>query len=371
MKTRSAEAGGTLLGALFVGVLLAMLGGVAMNLAMTETTASACYLEEKRGQALAESGVEQVVAWLTHGDLPLSGGASVPERFTGTADHPDVEFDAARSDDDRVLHDAGTSGSRALSDLGRVVRMRLYGSVRPEGFCTVEVTAESLGGTRRTVSVELGAVRIPPLHAAVQYGVPPVGAGETEGHSYPTVLAHGGEIQESAPGLPPAPWQYQAFKELARRFGTYYVPDREGRLYKDGTMDPSAALAPADVFGSRAVGDQRGLVFVDTLDQKPPTETNLATLALDSSYLEGTFYVNANVVLRPEGQGMTIQGVSHVAGTLRVEGPSRVFGAVTAERGLAGGGLLEVWYNHDLGRGLVRGLPVVFPLRGSWREWGT
>jgi hypothetical protein len=37
---------------------------------------------------------------------------------------------------------------------------------------------------------------------------------------------------------------------------------------------------------------------------------------------------------------------------------------------LTGRGLLEVWYNYDLGRGLVQGLPVVFALSGSWREWG-
>jgi hypothetical protein len=42
-----------------------------------------------------------------------------------------------------------------------------------------------------------------------------------------------------------------------------------------------------------------------------------------------------------------------------------------AERGLTGGGILEVWYNHDLSRGLVQGLPVVFPLRGTWREGGN
>jgi hypothetical protein len=42
-----------------------------------------------------------------------------------------------------------------------------------------------------------------------------------------------------------------------------------------------------------------------------------------------------------------------------------------AERGLVGSGLLEVWYDADLGRGLVRGLPMVFPVPGTWREWGS
>ncbi|MEK6603438.1 MAG: hypothetical protein AABY69_03430, partial [Nitrospirota bacterium] len=115
MKTRGAESGGVLIGALLIGLLLAMLGGVAMNLAMTEASASARHMEEKNGLLLAESGVEQVVSWLTHGDLPLPGGAPVPDRFTGTADRPDVELDAARPDEKQILRGIGAGAYRALA----------------------------------------------------------------------------------------------------------------------------------------------------------------------------------------------------------------------------------------------------------------
>ena len=133
----------------------------------------------------------------------------------------------------------------------------------------------------------------------------------------------------------------------------------------------------------------------DASYRERPAAENLATVLLDSPYMEGTFYVNAHVILRPEGQGetvpalsppteglpglasrvpvnlagVTIRGVLHASGTLWVEGQPLVFGAVAAERGLVGGGFLEVWYNADLGRGRIQGLPVVFPVRGSWREW--
>jgi hypothetical protein len=380
MKTHGAESGGVLIGALLIGLLLAMLGGVAMNLAMTETSASARHMEEKNGLLLAESGVEQVVEWLTHGDLPLPGGAPAPDRFTGTADRPDVELDAARPDEKQILRGVGAGAYRALADLGRIVRARLYGPWLSDGFCTVEVTAESGSGVRRTVSLELGRVDIPPLETAIY------------ADSHPNVLAHWSAI---VPNPLPGPWQYQVFKDYARRFGSYYVPDHEGRLYKDGIMDPSAALTPAEVFGSKAVGDQRGLVFIDTLDQARPAAENLATVVLDSPYMEGTFYVNAHVIFRPAGRGetvpalsppmeglpglasrvpvnlagVTIRGVLHASGTLRIEGQPLVFGAVAAERGLTGGGFLEVWYNADLGRGRIQGLPVVFPVRGTWREW--
>lgn len=454
MNTHERENGGVLIGSLLVGLLLAMLGGVAMNLAVTETTASGRHVDERVSRLLAESGVEQVTAWLTHGELPSSDGRPVPVRFIGAADAPDMEYDADRPEDDRMLNGARTGTDRPLADFGRITRARLYGPGTPEGFCTVEVTAESRRGVRRTVSIEFGALRIPPLKAAVQAGLP------VEFRPYPRVLAHWGDLilagnahlgrssefprkfaeaavtglgygessapqedrwmeawiggtpqfdesqpivppnvhanRDPVPGLPPDPWQYRVFKEHARRFGTYYVPDREGRLYKDGVVDPAAALLPAEVFRSRNVGDQRGLVFIDTLDQEPPTETNLATLILGSSYMEGTFYINAHVVLQPEGLGQTLPalspppegshslalrvpvsisdvtvfGVLHTTGTLRVEGQVRVFGAVVAERGLIGSGLLEVWYDADLGRGLVRGIPTVFQVPGTWREWG-
>ena len=386
MMIRTAEAGGVLIGALLVGLLLAMLGGVAMNLAVTEATASSRHVDEKTAQLLAESGVEQVVAWLTQGALPASREARLPVRFTGTPDAPDVTYDAARPEDDRLLNDVGT-----LAAFGRITHARLYGSGRPDGFCTVEVTAEARGGARRTVSVELGAWRIPPLLAAVQANVLPADLSLAESGMSPQVQVHWGDIISN---FPHGPWPYQTFKDHAQRVGSYYVPDHEGRLYRNGMMDPSHALTPLQVFGSQAVGDQRGLVFIDTLDQQPPNDTNQATLVLDPPYMEGTFYINARVVLRPQGTGqtvptlapppegqpvsasrapvslaeVTVNGVLYTAGTLRMDKQVRVFGAVVAERGLAGEALPEVWYNYDLSRGRVQGLPVVFPIRGTWRE---
>jgi len=392
MMIPNAEAGWVLFGALLVGLLLAMLGGTAMNLAVTEVTASSRHVDEKTAQLLAESGVEQVVAWLTQGALPASHETLLPFRFTGTPDAPDVAYDAGRPEDDRVLNNASAVG--ALADFGRVTRARLYGPGHPDGYCALEVTAEARGGTRRTVSVELGAWRIPPLHAAVQADVPPADRSVAESGPLPKVQAHWGDIVSNSP---PGPWQYQTFKDYAQRFGSYYVPDREGLLYRNGIMDPSHALTPSQVFGSQEVGDQRGLVFIDTLDQQPPNETNQATLTLEAPYMEGTFYINAHVVLQPLGTGrmvpafapppegqsaaalhgpasiadVTINGVLYTAGTLRVDRDVRVYGSVAAERGLAGAGLLEVWYDADLGRGRVRGLPVVYPVRGTWREWGN
>jgi hypothetical protein len=390
MMIHTAEEGWVLIGALLVGLLLAMLGGTAMNLAVTEVTASSRHVDEKTAQLLAESGVEQVMAWLTQGALPASHETVLlPVRFTGTLDAPDVTYDAGRPEDDRVLNTASAGG--ALADFGRVTRARLYGPGHPDGYCALEVTAEARGGSRRTVAVELGIWGIPSLRAAVQADVLSTDLSMAESVSPPKVQTHWGDIVSNSP---PGPWQYQTFKDYAQRFGSYYVPDREGRLYRSGMTDPSHALTPSQVFGSQEAGDQRGLVFIDTFDQQPPNETNQATLVLEAPYMEGTFYINGHVVLQPQGTGQTIQtlapppegqpvsaspvpvslaevainGVLYTAGTLRVDREVRVFGAVVAERGLAGAGPMEVWYNNSLGRGRVPGLPVVFPIRGTWRE---
>ncbi len=308
---------------------------------------------------------------------------------------------------------------------------------------------------RRSVSLELGATNIAPLGAAVQLGGRPRIIGEPT----PRVMAHWGPIritgdislgrsdqtprrsaraavtgagygeagtfledrwlevyvggvaqfddaesgppsnvhahQDPIPGLPIDPWQYQKFKDLAIKSGSYYVPDHSGRLYRDGVMDPAMAQTPDEVFGNK--GLPSGLIFVDTLDTAPPSSDNLPTLVVNSPYMEGVFFVNAHIVLNPQGEGKTIsalsppsdgtsnpgsrvpvristvnvQGVLHAAGTVSTDKQVRIFGSLVAERGLTGGGLVESWYNYDMGRGFFQGLPTVFPLSGSWREWGS
>lgn len=451
MKTIKTETGGVLVTALLVTVLLATLGGVVVNLAWTENEATYQSLGEYTSRFLAESGAQQVIAWYTQGEVPARANFSV---FKGTETSPDVDFRSARLDDDRLLNDPNSGWFRDLQDIGRILNLRLYGPSHPEGLCAVEVTAESKRGVRRSVAVELGATRIPPMLAAIHAGPSDPGRGSPRvwGHWGPMWLAGDASLgrsdqfpqrydyapvtgfsygdsranledrwfeartggaarfedsppslpanvfmnQDPVPGLPSNPWQYKKFKELAMQFGSYYVPDSDGRLYPDGQKDPALAKTPAQVFGA---GDHasRGLVFIDTLDQTAPSATNLPTLVVDAPYVEGAFYVNAHVILRPDGTGrsipalsppaestpgavarvpvsleqVTIRGVLVTSGSLNVDRDTRVFGAVIAGQGLMGSGLLEVWYDHDLRRGLVPGLPVVFPVRGTWREWGS
>jgi hypothetical protein len=190
-------------------------------------------------------------------------------------------------------------------------------------------------------------------------------------------------------------------KQYALLYGTYYVPDREGLLYRDGKVEPGLGVTPEEVFGSEAVGDHHGLVFVDTLDQQPPVPGNLATLTIETDYAEGIFFVNAHLRLKargngkpvpalsppPEGSapgsslarrvpvqltGIHLHGVLFVAGDIVMEGQPRLFGAlVTGGRVMRASqtaGPFELWFNDDLRSGLVRGFPLVYVAPGTLQE---
>lgn len=188
------------------------------------------------------------------------------------------------------------------------------------------------------------------------------------------------------------PWDYQRLKDWAKAWGTYYTTDPEGFLYRDGINDQAHRMTPSQALASEDIGDDRGFVFIDTVDQKPPDGTNLATLDLPVNYLEGIFFIQAHVVLRESGSGQSIQvqsppdersndplsrsavvlsnihlkGTFSVAGQLTVEGHPNIFGALITQQGFSGSGQPEVWYDADLGTGYHRGLPAVTVLRGSW-----
>lgn len=204
--------------------------------------------------------------------------------------------------------------------------------------------------------------------------------------------------QEPAPGLKMDYWQYEALKRLAMSLGTYYGIDQEGRLHPGGMVQPGQGLAPDDVLASHAVGDHRGLVFVDTLDQQPPRPDNLGTVTLSAEYLEGLFVINAQVLWRPKESpktivalspppedrsvlglrvpaqlsGINLRGVMYTAGNLAYCGKPRVYGGILSDGVIEAcpnqGALMEVWYDFDLRDGFHRGVPVVYVAPGTWQS---
>ncbi|TKB73449.1 MAG: hypothetical protein E8D45_09280 [Nitrospira sp.] len=468
------ERGVALMAALLVTFILAVLGSLSLQLAAQETISVRGSQDEAASRYLAQAATDVVMQWFHEpGAVPtaeistlVAKRISVPDgtmsffdakgvsQFVGTAERPDLFFDAGRADHDRLLNDPAQGWFRSLRGLGRILTLKAYGPLRPGALCTVEVTAQA-GPTRSTLSVELGVRQIPPVRAGVQLGgqgVDPVLGGlpvpvgghwgditlkgsvnlgksnevplKTDlapitGQSYGemsraqdrwTTYWIGGEVRFSdgaaalplnvvpkrdpVPGLREDIWGYDALKRQAQEVGTYYAMDRSGLLYRDGVIEIGTGITADEAFRSDAVGQHRGLVFVDTLDQQAPRGDNLGTLTIQSEYLEGLFVVHAHVQLKPSGPGKTIEtlsppttgssmgsrtpvllsrimvnGVISTPGTLTYEGAPRIHGAImvggAVVKGAGAPAPLEVWYNHDLRKGMVQGMPVVYPIPGS------
>lgn len=195
--------------------------------------------------------------------------------------------------------------------------------------------------------------------------------------------------QRPIPGVSLDEWPYEQLKRAAQQFGSYFGIDHDGLLYPQGVVQPGYGIGPDE-----ALRDRHGLVFIDTLDRQPPRSDNLGTLTLRAAYLESLLVMQGHVVWTPTSGGaslsvlsppldpvhpssrgtvslshVNLRGVLYAAGNILISGQARLFGAVVAAGTIspAGqGGTLEVWYDHDLGQGLYRGLPVVYRAPGTW-----
>ncbi|HEX9756859.1 MAG TPA: hypothetical protein VGB26_03555 [Nitrospiria bacterium] len=206
---------------------------------------------------------------------------------------------------------------------------------------------------------------------------------------------HGNVHQDQGfynPGFSLSLWDYQTVKEFSKRFGRYYSTDSMGNLYLDGIQDAQNKNNPQAVFSSQGPGDHQGLVFIDTIDQNPPTSTNQATLTVPVDYSQGIFFVNGNVVLEKKGPGKTlsvstpplpqtgtpvskvlisninINGVIYTNGFLKTVGSLKAFGSLHAQGGFVQPENLEVWKNHNHSLGRFHNLPMAVFSQGSWRE---
>ena len=476
------DRGFALLAVLMLVSILSLLGMTSLQLATQEMTGTRALQEEHTAHHAAEAAVGMVMEWFHDPAAAVKGpearllskqlvdrygqpafvNAHGVSQFRGTAERPDILFDASIPQHDLLLNDASTGLFRSLQGMARILKLQVYGPVRPGLLCTVEVVAAAgqRGHIKKTISVEFGAYSIPPLRAAIQTS--DIG-GSTPSASSSSMLVHwgdfktggnvrlisqkdvpektsqasvsgqpygemshqqdrwfdmwvGGDVifdrpqssgvqtlpenlhvgQNPIPGLKMDQWQYETLKRMAIQFGSYYGLDRDGRLHPGGVIDPGEGVAADQVLSAQGVGDHHGLVFIDTLDQQPPRIDNLGTLTLDSEYLEGMFVMNAHVIWNPtsstkfvpalspppeEQQSMglripvqlsaiNLRGVLYTAGNLVYCGRPRVFGGIMTEGVLSSctdqHALLEVWYDHDLGEGLHRGLPVVYVAPGTW-----
>ena len=477
--TYTGQQGIALLGAMVIVLILSLLATTLLNLAGQETISANAGGQAVVAQQLADAASELVIAWFhdPRSTVATPGIASLREKrnqdaegdpsffdatgrsqFVGTASQPDFHFHTENPSENQILNDPETGMFRVMQHLGHVEELKMYAPSNPGLLCTVDATVATHTNppVRQSVSLQLGAMDLPPLRAAVQVGTHlgvfqpgsessvsvhwgDLKVGEDlilkQGGDIPThsVLAAvtgqgydetghredrwmeawiGGNVQITQPpsdqttslphnlheGQNPIPgvrldqWNYEHLKRLAKRFGRYFGIDREGLLYPYGVVEPGRGLSADEVLRSQAPGDHRGLIFIDTLDQTAPRPDNLGILRLRTPYVEGTVVMQGHVELAPNGLGSSIQahsppqdhnptrtpihlsgihfnGVLYASGNITVSGKVRLYGAVVAGETITSSGsgsTLEVWYEHDLGQGLFRGLPVVYRAPGTW-----
>ncbi|MCP9464902.1 MAG: hypothetical protein NNA25_08900 [Nitrospira sp.] len=376
-------------------------------------------------------------------------------QFRGTPDHPDLVLDSSDPVYDRLLNDPAVGFFRSMAGLGVIRRLAIYAPSKPGLLCTVEVTVETTHPkpVQQSISMQLEALELPVLRSGIRAGghldllsddhfvsgvhwAPVVSGGNVvvrrmadipilnssasiTGLSYgeSTVIEDrwmqiwaGGLVQtiepspngnplpanvhqgQAPPGLPLERWEYEQLKQTAMRFGSYYALGADGLLYEDGGREAGSGVPPSQVFISRRVGDQRGLIFVDTLDRAAPRTDNLGTIYITSPYFEGVAVIQGHVRLRLSGggnqltvlsprdnatarttvnlTGIHFNGVLYVAGNIVVESPVKLYGAMVAEGHIQapdGQGRLEVWHDDEMSWSLFRGVPIVYRAPGTWR----
>lgn len=476
------ERGIALLGAMVIVLVLSVLATTLLNLSGQEAISASAAGQMAVAQQLAEASAELVAGWFHDPQATSAVPAIVSLRamknhdaagarsyfdaagrsqFVGSMDEPDFRLLAENDSDNRLLNDPENGLFRAMGQLGLVEELKVYAPTDPGLLCTIDttITTKTKPSVRQSVRMQLGALDLPSLKAAVQVGrhlgqfIPggesPVtvhwgdlkvgdnlvlkqakdlprksAIAPVTGQSYDEINQRedrwmeawvGGDMRLTNPTIPPTTdvpsnlhvsqnpspgirfdeWPYESLKRMAQRFGRYFAIDREGLLYPQGVVEPGKGLSPEIALRSETPGDQLGLIFIDTLDQTAPRPDNLGVLRLRAPYLEGTIVMQGHVVLAPNGNGSTIQalspptgvqddvlaqtplhlpgmhlnGVLYADGTITVTGKVKLYGAVVARETITSsdtGSSLEVWYDHDLGKGLFRGLPVVYRAPGTW-----
>ena len=385
--------GHVLLAALMLILMLALLSLSLLHIVGQDAPGISAMREQTQAQHLAEGAVDLIVSWFHEpsaapellagslmkrqdaGDGPSFFDAAGRSQFMGTGERPDVLLDASSDSDAWILNGSTGGFTGALSDIGRLDRLKIYAPAQPGLLGTVEVTASTKG--RRplasTIKVQLGALNIPPIRAAIQtgQGLGTIGAAASKmlahwgdvrvmgdllvndmhdlivksdgasvtGQSYETLRIRedrwvdywiGGRVallspsgsesagvpanvhmhQQPTPGVRLDHWDYDLLKKTAQRHGIYYRLDRDGRLHHLGSAESDPGLSSADALASSAVGRSHGLVFIDTIDGEAPRADNLGTLTLDTEYIEALLVVQGHVMLKPSGAGRTLPVLS-------------------------------------------------------------
>ena len=175
-------------------LLLSLMGTFTFSRGMTEMLIAKNHQQETLVAYLAESGIQQVLAWFNHpedfqGGGQFQNGFQGPPQtffqrrflkdngtpsyflhgktpFQGTRENPDLLLSIPQ--DDHFLNHPSTGRFASLNNLGKIIQLKVYQPGHPWGLCTVESRAESKSGLQKTIIVELEPSPLTPIQAAIQ-----------------------------------------------------------------------------------------------------------------------------------------------------------------------------------------------------------
>ncbi len=194
-------------------VLLGIAGMTALYLASQDGSGVSAMKEDKVAQQVADAGADFVMSWFhdpaaapasvagllmkRQGDLasgPSFFDGAGRSQFAGTADRPDILFDAVNQADNQAVNDSPGGFFNVMRGLGRILKVKVYGPLRPGLLSTVEVLATTSDPkpVTRTVQLQFGAVTIPAVRAALQVGQ---GLGVMQPGGESPALVHWGELR--------------------------------------------------------------------------------------------------------------------------------------------------------------------------------
>ena len=207
------QKGHVLLASLMLIVLLGIAGMTALYLASQDGSGVSAMKEDKVAQQVADAGADFVMSWFhdpaaapasvagllvkRQGDLasgPSFFDGAGRSQFAGTADRPDILFDAVNQADNQAVNDSPGGFFNVMRGLGRILKVKVYGPLQPGLLSTVEVLATTSDPrpVTRTVQLQFGAVTVPAVRAALQVGQ---GLGVMQPGGESPALVHWGELR--------------------------------------------------------------------------------------------------------------------------------------------------------------------------------
>ncbi|HLF87264.1 MAG TPA: hypothetical protein VI584_09290 [Nitrospiria bacterium] len=192
LAARTKEKGSSLFIAIFILLLLSMLGGLLLSASGMDLMIARNQRNEVEATYLAEAGIDLVIFWFNNPEKFTDGGYfknsymgepneffkkrlvdknGVPafaadgiSQFTGTEERPDLEYGLS-------IENYQFSGLfDSIKRIGRIKSIKIYSPKRDGVICIVESIGETNGGIIRSVTMEFRGSPLPAMTAPIQSG---------------------------------------------------------------------------------------------------------------------------------------------------------------------------------------------------------